>query len=196
VPIAVLDACVLYPASLRDFLMRLAVRLYQPKWTDNIHEEWIRNVLKDRPDLRREQLLRTRDLMNQHGGSCLVSGYQSLIPSLELPDAGDRHVLAAAIKSGASHIVTFNLRDFPPGILAPFNIQAIHPDDFTMALFDSNPESFLELVAIHRQALVNPAKTSAEYADMLAACGLPRIAARLHDCAAAIQLSSVRNPPR
>jgi len=41
---AILDACVLYPAPLRDFFMRLAVKLYQPKWTDEIHEEWIRNV--------------------------------------------------------------------------------------------------------------------------------------------------------
>ena len=48
---AILDACVLYPAPLRDFFMRLAVSLYQPKWTDDIHEEWIRNVLDDRPDL-------------------------------------------------------------------------------------------------------------------------------------------------
>ncbi len=31
---AVLDACVLYPAPLRDFFMRLAVKLYQPKWGD------------------------------------------------------------------------------------------------------------------------------------------------------------------
>ncbi len=49
--IAVLDACVLYSAPLRDFFMRLAVRLYQPKWTDAIHEEWIRNVLNNRTDI-------------------------------------------------------------------------------------------------------------------------------------------------
>ncbi len=76
--VAVLDACVLYPAVLRDFFMRLAVKLYQPKWTEAIHEEWIRNVLEDRPDLNRDQLTRTRALMNRHGGACLVTGYAPL----------------------------------------------------------------------------------------------------------------------
>lgn len=96
-----LDACVLYPVPLRDFFMRLAVALYQPKWTEEIHEEWIRNVLLDRPDLSPAQLIRTRDLLNRYGGACLVTGYQSMILTLTLPDAGDRHVLAAAIKAGA-----------------------------------------------------------------------------------------------
>lgn len=62
---AVCDACVLYPAPLRDLLMHLALTdLFRAKWTDAIHEEWMRSVLRDRSDLKREQLQRTRDLMN------------------------------------------------------------------------------------------------------------------------------------
>jgi hypothetical protein len=58
---AVFDACVLYPAPLRDLLMHLALTdLFRAKWTDQIHDEWIRSVLEQRPDLRREQLERTR----------------------------------------------------------------------------------------------------------------------------------------
>jgi len=46
------DACVLYPAPLRDLLMRLALTdLYRARWTDMIHDEWTRNVLRQRPDL-------------------------------------------------------------------------------------------------------------------------------------------------
>jgi len=63
---AILDACVLYAAPLRDFFMLLAVKLYQPKWTDTIHGEWIRNALKHRRDLTLAQLTRTRELMNRH----------------------------------------------------------------------------------------------------------------------------------
>ena len=64
---AVLDACVLYPAPLRDFLMHLALLdLFRARWTEAIHEEWIRNVLIQRPDLKRDQLLRTKELMNLH----------------------------------------------------------------------------------------------------------------------------------
>jgi hypothetical protein len=80
----VYDACVLYPAPLRDLLMRLAL-------TDT-------SVLRNRPDLSRAPLERTRSLMNAHVRDALVDGHQSLIPALELPDPDDRHVLAAAIQ--------------------------------------------------------------------------------------------------
>ena len=115
------DACVLYPAPLRDLLMRLAMTdLYRARWTDMIHDEWTRNVLKQRPDLRAEDLERTRSLMNAHVRDGLVTGFEHLIPSVELPDADDRHVVAAAIHGGASLIVTFNLKDFPPAALTAF----------------------------------------------------------------------------
>ena len=59
----------LYPAALRSLMMWLAVHeVIQPKWTEQIHDEWMRNVLKDRPDLTRKQLERTRRLMDEHGG--------------------------------------------------------------------------------------------------------------------------------
>lgn len=45
--------------------MRLAITdLFRAKWTDEIHDEWIRNVLKNRPDLTEERLHRTKALMN------------------------------------------------------------------------------------------------------------------------------------
>ena len=68
-----LDACVLYPAPLRDFLMHLALLdLFRARWTEEIHTEWIRNVLRQRPDLKQEQLQRTRELMNLHVRDALV----------------------------------------------------------------------------------------------------------------------------
>ena len=61
----VYDACVLYPAALRDFLMHLAItNPFRARWTDMIHDEWIRDVLEDRPDLEALQLDRTRQLMD------------------------------------------------------------------------------------------------------------------------------------
>ena len=97
---AVYDACVLYPAPIRDLLLQLALSdLFRAHWTNDIHDEWTRNVLKNRPDLTAEQLQRTRELMDANVRDCLVTGYESLIPSLELPDENDRHVLAAAIRA-------------------------------------------------------------------------------------------------
>lgn len=51
-PTAFLDASVLYSAPIRDFLMHLAVRgLYQARWSDRVHEEWIAALLRNRRDL-------------------------------------------------------------------------------------------------------------------------------------------------
>ncbi len=98
--IAVFDACVLYPAPLRDLLMHLATTdLFRAKWTNEIHQEWIRNLLKNRKDLTLSQLERTRDLMNSHVLDCLVEDYSYLIPTIDLKDKDDRHVVAAAIAS-------------------------------------------------------------------------------------------------
>jgi hypothetical protein len=94
---ALFDASVLYPATVRDILLQLAVTdLFRAKWTPDIHEEWIRSLLRDRPQFKRADLERTRTLMDTGVRDCLVTGYQPLIPSLSLPDPDDRHVLAAA----------------------------------------------------------------------------------------------------
>ena len=125
---AIYDACVLYPAPLRDFLMWLGLSgRFRARWSEQIHKEWKRNLLKNRPDLTREQLDRTSALMDRAIPDGLVVGYEALIPGLALPDPDDRHVLAAAIRCNASVIVTFNQKDFPDDILAPFGIEAQHP---------------------------------------------------------------------
>ncbi len=47
--IVILDACVLYPAPVRDLLLSLAdEELYCPGWSHEIQEEWIRNLLEKR----------------------------------------------------------------------------------------------------------------------------------------------------
>lgn len=56
-PTALYDACVLYSAPLRDLLMHFAVGdVVKAHWTEAIQEEWMRSVLKQRPDLKPEQL--------------------------------------------------------------------------------------------------------------------------------------------
>jgi len=176
----VYDACVLYPAPLRDLLMHLALTdLYRAKWTAQIHEEWISNVLKARQDLTREQLERTRQLMDGSVRDCLVTGYQFLIPLLQLPDKNDNHVLAAAIRSQASIIVTFNLKDFPASELVKYDTEALHPDEFISDLIDLNPAKVLDAVSRHRRSLKNPPKSSKDYLDTLLQQGLPETVSQL-----------------
>ncbi len=140
--------------------MHLAITdLFRAKWTDEIHNEWIRNVLKNRPDLTMERLHRTRDLMNSNVRDCLVLGYEDLIPSLNLPDKNDRHVLAAAICAGADVIVTYNLSDFPATILKQYGIEAQHPDQFITYLIDLAPSVICAVVKRQRLSLKKPPQT-------------------------------------
>lgn len=178
----VYDASVLYPAPLRDLLIQLALTgLFNARWTDEIHNEWMRNVLKNRPDLTLEQLTRTKNLMNASIRDCLVTGYKEIIPELQLPDPGDRHVLAAAIRCDASFIITFNLRDFPRQVLAPYGVEAWHPDSFILDLFDLNSKAICEAGQMQRSRLKNPPKSPDEYLETLVEQGLPQTAARLRD---------------
>lgn len=60
------DANVLYPAELRNFLMHLAlIGVFGARWSAEVHEEWIRSLLANRPDLTRDKLDRTRQLMDK-----------------------------------------------------------------------------------------------------------------------------------
>ena len=163
-PIVIYDACVLYPAPLRDLLMHLAMTdLFKAKWTNQIHEEWIRNVLIQRPDLNKKQLERTRDLMNLHALDCLVDGYQKMISELALPDSNDRHVLAAAIHASASKILTYNLKDFPNKILNQFKIEAQHPDNFLCELINSDSMAVCSAIRKLRTGLKKPPIHAEQY---------------------------------
>lgn len=83
---ALYDACVLYPAPLRDLLLELALTdLFRAKWSAQIHDEWIQAVLDHRSDLTVAQLRRTRDLMDRHVRDCLVEDFEELIPSSPCP---------------------------------------------------------------------------------------------------------------
>lgn len=134
---------------------------YRARWSEQIHDEWTRNVLKNRPDLTQAKLSRTVESMNRAVPDCLVSDYEPLIQGLDLPDEDDRHVLAAAIKCGASVIVTYNLRDFPAEILNRFEIEALHPDVFLSDIWDLDQAAVLEAVQKQRASLKNPTHTPA-----------------------------------
>lgn len=78
-----------------------------------------------------------------------VRGYETLVEGME-NHPKDRHVLAAAARAGAEVIVTFNTRDFPDASLKPYDILAVHPDDFLLDQLDIYPG--LTLRALERQA--------------------------------------------
>jgi hypothetical protein len=183
-PIAVYDACVLYPAPLRDLLMRLALAdLVRARWTGAIHDEWTRNLLCNRPDLTPTQVHRTRELMDAHAPDAIVSGYEHLTAVISLPDPNDRHVLAAAIHCSASVIVTFNLADFPHTALQPYAIEAIHPDPFIVRLIEKESAAVWEAVKQQHASLQRPPMTLEQLLDVLKAQGLKDSVERLVEAA-------------
>ncbi|AMT88013.1 MULTISPECIES: PIN domain-containing protein [Pseudomonas] len=170
---AVYDACVLYPAPLRDFLMWLALSgLYRARWTQEVHHEWKRNLLKNRSDLTLEQLDRTSQLMDLAIPDACIDGYEDLVSGLTLPDENDRHVLAAAIRCGADVIVTFNLKDFPSCHLAPYGIEAQHPDEFVENLFHLDSAAVVAAAQSQRRQLKTPTVEVDKYLGFLQRQGL------------------------
>lgn len=98
---------------------------------------------------------------------------------MSLPDAGDLHVLAAAIQCGAQHIVTENIRDFPQEALEPFDIEAIEADEFLARTFDLYTAEAMTVLRELREYYSKPAFTPSEFVLDLTAKGLPKPAARV-----------------
>jgi predicted nucleic acid-binding protein len=141
--VVVLDACVLWPASLRDTLLRLAETPHQyvPKWSDEIWREVARN-LEARRKLSRQKISHLLNQVHEHFPEAKVTGHERLI-RLMTNQPKDRHVLAAPVQCGAQAIVTSNLRDFPLKCLSEWGIEAQHPDEFLLKLFELYPAEII-----------------------------------------------------
>lgn len=178
----VYDACVLYPAPLRDLLIRLARSgAFRAHWSEQILDEVFRNLSAARPDLDPARLARTRALMTEAIPDGIVRGYESLIDGLTLPDVDDRHVLAAAIASGSQVIVTANVKDFPAGVLKQHGIERMSPDQFVLDLLDLSPAVVIGAVQEQAQALRNPPQSVATLLERLQLNGLSRTVAKLRE---------------
>lgn len=177
-----LDACVLYPAPLRDLLLSLGVAgIYRAKWSQQIHDEWTRNLLANRPELDLKRLQVTCTRMNVAVPDSLVTGYEDLIGSLQLSDPDDRHVLAVAIRSNADAIITFNQRDFDETELAKYDLYTEHPDEFVSNMISIYTPRVISAVREMRGRLKNPTRNVGEFLSTLHQQGLPQAVGRLSE---------------
>jgi predicted nucleic acid-binding protein len=154
----VLDACVLYPAALRDTLLRAAeYDLYTPYWSAQILDEVCRNLIKNgRFSPGQGEYLVVE--MTRAFPDAAVVGYEPLIAVME-NEPKDRHVLAAAVKVRAQVIVTANLLDFPESALAGYTLKAKSPDDFLLDLLSVDSVTMLKLIREQLADLRTPGAT-------------------------------------
>ena len=175
----VLDTNVMYPLWIRDLMLWFAHHeLYTPKWSQHIFDEWT-EVMK-RKGISENDRIKRISIVSEAFPDALVENYEPLIPTLNLPDIKDKHVLAAAIKTNANLIVTNNLKDFPEDYLASFGLSAKNADDFLTDIIDLNHEAsikaFRDLV-INKK---NPPFDEFEVLDILRRNGLKDTADYIH----------------
>jgi len=157
--------------------------LYRAKWSQQIHDEWINNLLRNREDLTPEQLKRRCTAMNIAVPDSLVTGYEGLIDSLVLSDADDRHVLAVAIRTNADCIVTFNQKDFDEPELTKYDLYTEHPDEFISNIIEIYTPKAISAVRAMRARLKKPTRTVSEFLQTLQNQGLPQSVAKLSEFA-------------
>jgi len=192
---AFFDANVFYGARLRSLILHLAqTKLFRARWSDAVHEEWVGNLLKNRPDLTAGDLAKTRRMMDAAVLDALVTGYEPLVAAMDLPDPDDRHALAAAVACRASCIVMFNLTDFPPDRLAPHGLHAVHPDDFLLDIESIDPAAFADAVREDLDHYRAPPLDLPEYVAALLRAGVPRIAEQIGKLAPILQRRSGGTP--
>jgi hypothetical protein len=152
------------------------------RWTREILEEAQRNLIANRGD--EDRIRRRFQALREHFGDWEITGYDDLISSMRC-DAKDRHVLAAAVRSGASQIVTANIRDFPESVIAPYGIEVVSPDDFLLNALYLYPRDTLEVIQEQAAALRRPPLSIENLLSSLSRCGAPQFAEEVETIIAA-----------
>ncbi len=178
---AVLDACVLFSRLQRDVLLSLAhADLYTARWTQEIENEWTSSLVKRYPNAA-DKIPVVVDQMREAIPDCLIVDYELFIPSLQLPDENDRHVLAAAIRGNADAIVSLNTKDFPADVLSKFDIEIQTPDQFVLNQIMLHPPRALTAIKKMRDRWERPSMSASDMVDLFEKRQLPQTAAHLRD---------------
>lgn len=179
--VVILDANVLYPVRMRDTLLRFCeAGLFRARWSQMILDEWKRALLRRKPGLRANIEAQIEDMEIAFPEACVV-GFADLIDTIHLPDPDDRHVVAAAIVADAEHIVTENLKDFPPETVLKFGIEAVSADDFLASTFELYPSQATAALRRMRKDYTNPHMEKGVFLSDLQSCGMPKLVSLAKD---------------
>ena len=160
------DACSLADALKRNLLLSLAeADFFRVRWSARILDETEQAIAKIRGERGHvdatDQASRARKAMECAFGDAAVTGYEPLMAGLtSLPDLNDAHVIAAAIMTRASIIVTENVKHFPDGILQPLNLEAKTADAFISDAIDLEAGRAIAAVRRMRERFKKPERTA------------------------------------
>ncbi len=181
-----IDACCLAGALRRNMLLSLAeAGFYRVRWSARIMDETARaidEITDGKADSRRQI-----EAMNRAFPEATVEGFEQFEKAIMaggLRDPGDAHVLAAAIGSGASVIVTDNLQDFPEGILKPYGLEARSADDFIANCIDLDRTQAIASLNRMRMRFRRPEYTWEALCQKAEAQGLAQSASMMQESSA------------
>jgi hypothetical protein len=164
---AFLDACGLYPAVLRDTLLRAAeARLFRPLWSVEVPAELRRGLIQD-ARAAPASVERLVLAMQRAFPTAEVIGYEQILDRMR-NHPKDRHALAAAIIGGATIVVTHNVRDFRDEAVVPQTVEVQAPDEFLCRLYGNSPTTMVAIVEAQAAAYSRPAFAVADVIDVLA----------------------------
>lgn len=163
---ALIDACALASALKRNLLLTLAeAEFFRIRWSDKILDETeiaIESILRDKGvEDATERAARARKAMVTAFEEACVGDFTGMMGAVAgLPDENDRHVVAAALKTSASVIVTDNLKDFPGPVLTPLNLEARSADAFIADTIALDTGRAVAAIRRMRARLKKPEKTA------------------------------------
>jgi predicted nucleic acid-binding protein len=167
--IVVLDACVLYPPSLRDLLLSLAaLDAFDVRWSDEILDEVTHNVLADHPDIDKARFVEHTIGAMRRAFPEVVVPAPELVETLD-NDPKDRHVAATTLAADAQAIVTLNVADFESRVLRDVGVAILTPGALVGRVLDEFPEIVARAVGHMADRWINPPRTAIEIAELLAA---------------------------
>jgi hypothetical protein len=162
---ALADACALVPALNRNLLLSLAeAEFFRVRWSARILDETeraIAKLMRERgADAAADRAQYIPAAMERAFEDASVTGHERLIGSLgNLPDPADAHVIAAAVKTRASVIITDNVRHFPLELLRPLDLEAKTVDAFLADTIGLDTGRAVAAIRRMRERLKRPEKT-------------------------------------
>jgi len=177
-----LDACVIYPTVMREMLLGAGrIGAFTPLWSERILEEWARAAARGGPA--QEVQARGEIALAQAAfPKAMVAAPPGLEARLWLPDAGDIHVLAAAISGSADGIVTLNAKDFPRGILAEEGLARHDPDALMVRFWEKTPEAIMDVAETVLHQARTLSGTEWTHRSLMKKARLPRLGKALERC--------------